>query len=101
MHQAGRAVPESVSIVGFDDTPLAAFYSPALTTVRQDWAALGRVCFAKLVSFLDGNAGNDGLPWPQPELIVRESAGPPPPYRPRMARAHRPPPQHGSEGGTE
>jgi len=78
MHQAGRAIPDDVSIVGFDDTPLAAFYIPALTTVRQDFAALGKACFAKLLSLLDANASQDALPWPQAELIVRESAGPPP-----------------------
>jgi DNA-binding LacI/PurR family transcriptional regulator len=78
MHQAGRAIPDDVSIVGFDDTPLAAFYIPALTTVRQDFAALGKACFAKLLSLLDANASQDAHPWPQAELIVRESAGPPP-----------------------
>jgi len=78
MHQAGRAIPDDVSIVGFDDTPLAAFYIPALTTVRQDFAALGKACFAKLLSLLDANASQEAHPWPQAELIVRESAGPPP-----------------------
>lgn len=78
MHEAGRAIPEDVSVVGFDGTPLSAFYIPALTTVRQDFVALGRVCFAKLLSSLEGNASDDGEPWPQAELIIRESAGPPP-----------------------
>ncbi|MGA2806037.1 MAG: substrate-binding domain-containing protein [Acidimicrobiales bacterium] len=78
IHQAGRAIPDDVSVVGFDDTPLAPFYYPALTTVRQDFAALGKACFAKLLSLLDANASQDALPWPQAELIVRESAGPPP-----------------------
>jgi DNA-binding LacI/PurR family transcriptional regulator len=92
MHQAGRAIPESVSVVGFDDTPLSSFYIPALTTVRQDFVALGRVCFAKLLSSLEGHAGDDREPWPQAELIIRESAGPPPPSGRRRVPARRSPP---------
>jgi hypothetical protein len=88
MHQARRAIPDDVSIVGFDDTPLAAFYIPALTTVRQDFAALGKACFAKLLSLLDVNASQDAHPWPQAELIVRESAGPPPLSRQRASARH-------------
>ena len=46
MHQAGRAIPDDVSVVGFDDTPLGPPfpYYPALTTVRQDFVALGKRC---------------------------------------------------------
>ena len=83
MHQAGRAIPGDVSVVGFDDTPLSAFYIPALTTVRLDFEALGRVCFAKLLSFLEGREQDEGPPWPKAELVVRESAGPPPVARRR------------------
>ena len=39
--------PGQVSIVAFDDTPLARFYTPALTTVRQ-FKALGKLCVANL-----------------------------------------------------
>jgi len=86
LHQAGRAIPDDVSVVGFDDTPLSAFYIPALTTVRQDFAALGKACFAKLLSLLDANASQDVHPWPQAELVVRESAGPPPLLSQRAGR---------------
>jgi DNA-binding LacI/PurR family transcriptional regulator len=92
LHEAGHAVPEGVSVVGFDDTPLAAFYSPPLTTVRQDFAALGKVCFAKLLSLLDRNASDNIPPSPQAELIVRESAAPPPRSRRRAAGASGPQP---------
>ena len=61
MNEAGRSVPASVSIVGFDDSPAAAFYSPALTTVRLDFRALGGVCFAKLRRFLAGNRARPTL----------------------------------------
>lgn len=39
---AGLALPEQLSVIGVDDIPLAAFFAPPLTTVRQDFAAIGR-----------------------------------------------------------
>ena len=40
--EAGRSIPDDVSVVGFDDIPEASFAQPPLTTIRQDFAALGR-----------------------------------------------------------
>jgi DNA-binding LacI/PurR family transcriptional regulator len=73
MHQAGREVPAQLSIVGFDDIPEAAFFAPPLTTVRQDFAELGRRAVARLVALVEGRE----LSFPEPvapALIVRESA---------------------------
>lgn len=79
MHEAGRPIPGSVSVVGFDDTPHAEFLSPALTTVRLDFVELGRECVRRLRSFVDPALVTEPEPpRPQPELIVRESAGPAP-----------------------
>lgn len=78
LNEAGRPIPGNVSVVGFDDTPLARFYTPALTTVRQDFQALGRSCFAKLLSHLGDNSHGRQPPVPKAELIIRESTGPPP-----------------------
>jgi len=78
MAEAGRPVPGGVSVVGFDDTPVSAYLTPALTTVRLDWVALGRACFALLHSLVDPQAAaRAGTPL-EAELVVRESAGPPP-----------------------
>jgi DNA-binding LacI/PurR family transcriptional regulator len=77
MHKAGRAIPGDVSVVGFDDTPVAEFLTPPLTTVRLDFAELGRASFALLLALLEQK---DALPRtrrPEPELIIRESAAPP------------------------
>jgi DNA-binding LacI/PurR family transcriptional regulator len=76
MHQAGRAIPEQVSVVGFDDTPSAEFLTPPLTTVRMDFTELGRACFALLHGLVDPRAAQTRPPSPHPELIIRESAGP-------------------------
>jgi DNA-binding LacI/PurR family transcriptional regulator len=78
MYDAGRPVPESVSVVGFDDTPLAPYYFPPLTTVRQDFRALGKACFAKLLSSLNPAGPRQQARFPKAQLVVRESAGPPP-----------------------
>lgn len=40
--ERGLRVPQDVSVVGFDDTPESAHFLPPLTTVRQDFSALGR-----------------------------------------------------------
>ncbi|MFJ4036484.1 LacI family DNA-binding transcriptional regulator [Microbacterium sp. NPDC090007] len=53
---AGRRVPEDVSVVGFDDIADAAEFRPPLTTVRQDFDALGRRAVAALVAAIEGSA---------------------------------------------
>lgn len=93
MHEAGRPIPQSVSIVGFDDTPASAFFTPALTTVRLDFVELGRACVAQLRPFLDPQWAPGPRPWPRPRLIVRESAGPSPASR----SGHPPDAQHPQE----
>jgi DNA-binding LacI/PurR family transcriptional regulator len=82
VHAAGLSIPGDVSVVGFDDTPVAEFLTPPLTTVRLDFADLGRACFALLRSLLEPTAmspatGELHAQRPQPELVIRESAGPP------------------------
>ncbi len=68
----GLDVPGDVSVVGFDDIPEAAHFWPPLTTVRQDFAELGRQCVARLL----GPAEVVELPL-APRLVVRASAAPP------------------------
>lgn len=53
---AGRRVPDDVSVVGFDDVADAAEFRPPLTTVRQDFDALGRRAVAALVGAIEGGA---------------------------------------------
>lgn len=77
LYEAGRDVPGDVSIVGFDDVPGAAYWTPALTTVRMDFGALGRACVAAAVSAVSGTPLPQA-PLPAPRLVVRESTAPPP-----------------------
>ncbi|MGZ0712520.1 LacI family DNA-binding transcriptional regulator (plasmid) [Coraliomargarita sp. W4R53] len=55
---AGRRVSQDVSVVGFDDVADAAQYRPALTTVRQDFDALGEQAVAKLIESIDGDVAD-------------------------------------------
>jgi DNA-binding LacI/PurR family transcriptional regulator len=72
----GARVPEDISVVGFDDIPDAAHFHPPLTTVRQDFAELGRRTIGLLLAQLNGE---DAHPEPIiPQLIVRESTARPP-----------------------
>jgi DNA-binding LacI/PurR family transcriptional regulator len=72
MKQAGRRVPEDVSVVGFDDIPEAAFYDPPLTTIRQDFEELGRRSLELLVHEIDSGTTSSS-PAVIPEFVGRLS----------------------------
>lgn len=76
LRQRGYAIPERMSIVGFDDVPEAAYYEPPLTTMRPDFAELGRVAMEMMLGHInrEETLRADTL---VPELIVRESTAPP------------------------
>ncbi|MFV0253384.1 MAG: LacI family DNA-binding transcriptional regulator [Beutenbergiaceae bacterium] len=78
--ERGLRVPDDISIVGFDDNPLAAYCNPGLTTVAQDFTALGFAAFDLLAEVISGNDVVDPPPLAT-ELIVRESTAPPHPER--------------------
>jgi LacI family transcriptional regulator len=52
--QAGLTVPQDLSVVGFDDLPMARWSSPPLTTVRQPLADMGRMAGRILHRLIDG-----------------------------------------------
>ena len=76
MTEQGRSVPGDVSVIGFDDQPIASLVSPALTTVAQDFAELGRQSFALLQNAITGSVGRTTVSVPA-RLVVRESTAPP------------------------
>jgi DNA-binding LacI/PurR family transcriptional regulator len=76
MHDAGLSVPGDVSVVGFDNIPESEHYIPSLTTMRQDFAEVGRRYVADLLRRISGRPPQPRPPI-QPELIVRASSGPP------------------------
>ncbi|MEV0284465.1 MULTISPECIES: LacI family DNA-binding transcriptional regulator [unclassified Kribbella] len=76
--EAGRSVPGEVSIVGFDDIPSAAYLSPPLTTVPQDFDAHVARGIANLVMEIESPTG-DRSPAPESpplRLVIRHSTAP-------------------------
>ncbi len=65
-------IPQDVSIVGFDNIPEAAYFSPALTTVHQDFDELGKLAINRMLIQLKEPTSRAALTIP-PTLIVRES----------------------------
>ncbi|MFN2167762.1 MAG: LacI family DNA-binding transcriptional regulator [Anaerolineae bacterium] len=53
LREAGRAVPEAVSIIGFDDIPLASYFDPPLTTFRQPMQESGRRAIQLLIGQIE------------------------------------------------
>lgn len=77
LHEAGRAVPGEVSVVGFDDIADAADYNPPLTSVRQDFDELGARAVAALISRIEVGAGAPAVREVVPTVVVpRGSSGP-------------------------
>jgi DNA-binding LacI/PurR family transcriptional regulator len=77
LHEKGRRLPAAVSVVGFDDIPEAAFFTPPLTTIRQDFLQVGRSGFELLLEEMDLGSRSSTRVTVAPQLIVRESTAPP------------------------
>jgi DNA-binding LacI/PurR family transcriptional regulator len=75
LHEAGRAVPGDVSVVGFDDMEESASFWPPLTTVRQFFGDTGRRSVDILLRELESGE-RSGVTLIPTGLVVRESTGP-------------------------
>ncbi|MFJ2579227.1 LacI family DNA-binding transcriptional regulator [Kitasatospora aureofaciens] len=76
LREAGRAVPGEISVVGFDDIPEAAYFTPPLTTVRQDFGELGRRALELLLEEIEGVDRPRHPVRISPETVLRRSTGP-------------------------
>ncbi|MEM8862070.1 MAG: substrate-binding domain-containing protein, partial [Chloroflexota bacterium] len=74
LDQAGYSVPNDVSVVGFDDLEIAAYFLPSLTTIQQPHVHLGRQAAEKLFALMHGATVQAELL--EPKLIRRNSTGP-------------------------
>ncbi|MFL5822747.1 MAG: LacI family DNA-binding transcriptional regulator [Solirubrobacteraceae bacterium] len=77
LHEAGRRVPRDISIVGFDDIPESAFFTPPLTTVRQDFLEMGERGFELLRRAVETSRTVQRRELIKPELVVRASTAAP------------------------
>ena len=82
LSEAGRTVPADVSVVGFDDIPEAAYLIPPLTTVRQDFAAVGQLAISVLRQAIEGADGDQDTARP-PDRPRAGACAPAPLPRPR------------------
>jgi DNA-binding LacI/PurR family transcriptional regulator len=74
--EAGLRVPQDISVVGFDDVPLAVFSDPQLTTIRQPLQRMGQIAAKTLIDQIEQKAEFQPEIIIEPELIVRASTGP-------------------------
>jgi LacI family transcriptional regulator len=73
----GVRIPEELSIVGFDDSPDARAADPPLTTIRQPLLEMAETATRMLIRMIEGEFIAPKTVWFDPELVVRESSGPP------------------------
>ena len=73
LHKTGIRMPADVSVIGFDDIPAASYFSPALTTVKQDTRKAAEVLVSNLLQMIEGKEVKPQL-LPM-SLVVRGSCG--------------------------
>lgn len=76
--EAGIAIPEEISIIGFDDEPYSSYFSPALTSVWQPVYDMGMLSARILLNNMDRKGKNDEETFRneilKPELMIRQSS---------------------------
>jgi LacI family transcriptional regulator len=76
-YRLGIRIPEELSVVGFDDSPLASRLWPSLTTVRLPIRDMGRLAASKLLPTSSAGADAAATSIVVPHLVVRDSSRPP------------------------
>jgi DNA-binding LacI/PurR family transcriptional regulator len=77
LHEMGREVPGDISVVGFDDIPEAEFFTPPLTTIRQDFGEMGRRAVGVLLEEIAAGGRAPVRSTVAAQLIERASTRPP------------------------
>ncbi len=85
LQRNGRAVPDEVSVTGFDDTELSQYVQPPLTTVRTDVTGWGERAAAALLDTI-GGAPPEHIELAPAGIVARSSIAPPPPTEKRPRR---------------
>jgi DNA-binding LacI/PurR family transcriptional regulator len=77
IHELGRDVPRDVSVVGFDDLPESEYFTPPLTTVRQDFTAMGERSLHLLVEEIQAGVRSERRVTVPATLVERQSSAAP------------------------
>lgn len=85
--ESGLRIPQDISVIGFDDIPVAVYYYPSLTTLRQPLGAMGELAARTLVERIEGKESSSSEIAVEGELVIRESTGPAPAGSPDRNRA--------------
>jgi LacI family transcriptional regulator len=73
--EAGLRVPDDVSVIGFDDIPLAVIFKPELTTVSQRLRRMGQIAAKTIIDQIEKTAEYEAEITIEPELVQRASSG--------------------------
>lgn len=75
LREAGLTCPGDVSVVGFDDIPVASYFDPAITTMHQPREAIGRIATEALIEIIEGDVSEDRPRHVilKSELVIRDS----------------------------
>jgi len=76
LKDAGKRIPEDVSVIGFDDVEFAGLITPSLTTIRQPIAQMAEDAAKLAIRLIEGKTNLPAQPLYAPELIERESVAP-------------------------
>jgi DNA-binding LacI/PurR family transcriptional regulator len=76
-HENGIKVPDEISVIGYDGMPESEFYQPSLTTIYQDFAALGEVSVEFLLRMINQPGTSPQRFILKPVIVPRKSTAPP------------------------
>jgi len=75
---AGKRIPEDISVVGFDDVKMATVFQPSLTTIHQPLTEMGTMAAQEILASIENASLGPRNVVAQPKLMVRQSSGPVP-----------------------
>ncbi|MCU1512342.1 MAG: transcriptional regulator, LacI family protein, partial [Arthrobacter sp.] len=76
LRELGFSVPEQISVISYDDLPLADYLQPPLTTIAMPLVDLGRTAVNALCDQLNGEPPSDLMIPSDPQVITRKSTAP-------------------------